>query len=264
MKGGLRVDSLQLSSSLPYSLTQQLTPPYPDISSQAGTALNRLGPTDSTAPTIDPLFNSLMGQQAVTSNILMTLLHLLTQLLGTGANSSQTGASSGQDASGVQGSTLAGKDSVQASGGAARTASPSTSATPGPGGFVNPIDGELSVSSEFGPRNSPTSGASEVHSGIDLPKPTGTPIRAVKGGTVNVSKADPSGYGEWIEIRHDDGTSTRYAHMSKRDVSQGAKVQQGQVIGQVGSTGNSTGPHLHFEYRNSQGQAVNPREILKL
>jgi len=261
------MDYLQLSPSLPSSLTQQLPTGYLNPSPAFGAALNRLNsPDPSTTKAADPMMNTLLAQQAATSNILMTLLQLLTQLLGTGTGASgQTAGTSSQDANSLQRltSSAKAKDFSQVSGGAQAT-TPSTSATKGPGGFVNPLDGKLSVSSEFGPRNSPTSGASEVHSGIDLPKPTGTPIRAVKGGTVNVSKADPSGYGEWVEIKHDDGTSTRYAHMSKRDVSQGAKVQQGQVIGQVGSTGNSTGPHLHFEYRNAQGQAVNPRGILKL
>lgn len=135
---------------------------------------------------------------------------------------------------------------------------------PGQGGFSNPLDGDLRVSSEFGPRRSPINGRADNHTGIDLPKPTGTPIRAVKAGVVTVSRDERGGSGKWVEIRHDDGSRTRYAHMSARGVAQGQRVEQGQVIGKVGSTGASTGPHLHFEYENAQGRTVNPRQILNL
>jgi murein DD-endopeptidase MepM/ murein hydrolase activator NlpD len=76
---------------------------------------------------------------------------------------------------------------------------------------------------------------------------------------VTVNASDPSGYGNWIEIKHKNGKSTRYGHMKdKSPLAVGVEVKQGQVIGAVGSTGSSTGPHLHFEVRDTQGQAEDP------
>lgn len=107
------------------------------------------------------------------------------------------------------------------------------------------------------------------HTGVDFACSSGTPVMAAKGGTVVISTAlrNSSGnyrsYGEYIVISHGDGTSTLYAHMlpGSRTVSEGTSVSQGQVIGQVGSTGNSTGPHLHFEVRVN-GRCVNPTTYL--
>lgn len=107
------------------------------------------------------------------------------------------------------------------------------------------------------------------HTGVDFACGSGTSVMASKGGTVVISTAlrSSSGnyrsYGEYIVISHGDGTSTLYAHMlpGSRTVSEGTKVSQGQVIGQVGSTGNSTGPHLHFEVRVN-GRCVNPTAYL--
>jgi murein DD-endopeptidase MepM/ murein hydrolase activator NlpD len=130
------------------------------------------------------------------------------------------------------------------------------------GGFVSPVD-NYRVSSRFGPRRAPTAGASTNHKGIDLAAPLNTPIRAAKGGTVTISKDQPTGYGKWIEIRHDDGTKTRYGHLNARDVQVGAKVQAGQVIGKMGSTGTSTGSHLHFEVLNANGVQINPESVMK-
>lgn len=218
---------------------------------------------------------SLLQQQLQVSLFLLGMLRLLSELLQSqGGGSSGGGQALAGNAGGAGGAggAVSGPGPVGGGGGGGTSGSSAVSSMPqvntpptqGAGGFTNPIDGKLTVSSEFGPRSSPTTGAPDNHSGIDIPKPTGTPIRAAKGGVVSVSRSDSGGYGNWVEIKHDDGTSTRYAHMSERGVSQGARVEQGQVIGKVGSTGNSTGPHLHFEYRDSQGRAQNPRAILNL
>lgn len=131
------------------------------------------------------------------------------------------------------------------------------------GGFVSPVD-KYSISSRFGPRKAPTAGASTNHRGIDLAAPLNTPIRAAKGGRVTVSKDEATGYGKWIEIQHPDGTKTRYAHLNTRDVQVGAQVQAGQQIGKMGSTGTSTGSHLHFEVLDKSGKQVNPEHVMKL
>lgn len=107
----------------------------------------------------------------------------------------------------------------------------------------------VKVNSFYGPRKDPISGKRANHSGTDIGgAPTGTQIYAAKGGVV-LTSAHHSSYGNYVVISHGDGLSTLYAHMSKRAVKVGDVVSQGQVIGYVGSTGRSTGPHLHFEVR---------------
>jgi murein DD-endopeptidase MepM/ murein hydrolase activator NlpD len=101
--------------------------------------------------------------------------------------------------------------------------------------------------------------SSGKHSGIDFPANTGTAVRSVGPGTV-VTVGWGGAYGNQIVIRHADGKYTQYAHLSATNVSSGQKVDGGQRIGAVGSTGNSTGPHLHFEARNGAyyGSDINP------
>ncbi len=124
------------------------------------------------------------------------------------------------------------------------------------GQTVSPL-GSYRVSSEFGPR--PSMG--DNHKGIDLAAPSGTPIKAVADGTITRVANDPKGYGNWVEVKHSDGSVTRYAHMSAfGNVKVGQQVGAGSVLGAVGSTGRSTGPHLHFEWRDANGNAVNPRQ----
>lgn len=116
-----------------------------------------------------------------------------------------------------------------------------------------PVQG--TVSSEFGLRSG------RMHEGIDIAAPHGTPVRAVAAGTV--SYADWAGsYGLLVKIDHGGGIETRYAHNSRLAVKPGDKVKAGQIIAQVGSTGRSTGPHLHFEVRVN-GEAVDPRQWLR-
>lgn len=131
------------------------------------------------------------------------------------------------------------------------------------GKYIQPLD-KYVVFSEYGYSD----GRNDFHYGIDLAAPAGTPIKASREGKVVMSAlgALDASYGECIVISHNDGLHTLYGHMSKRDVSMGDKVKQGQVIGKVGSTGNSTGPHLHFEFRTGGlgGETQNPRKYVKL
>jgi murein DD-endopeptidase MepM/ murein hydrolase activator NlpD len=99
-----------------------------------------------------------------------------------------------------------------------------------------------------------------MHQGIDQGASTGTPIGASKAGTV-IYAGWQGGYGNLVLIDHHDGVVTAYAHQSRMAVSRGQSVSQGATIGYVGNTGNSTGPHLHFETRVN-GSAVNPRQYL--
>jgi murein DD-endopeptidase MepM/ murein hydrolase activator NlpD len=104
------------------------------------------------------------------------------------------------------------------------------------------------VSSGFGMRNHPIAGDWRQHKGVDYAAPTGTPVRTVGDGVVEFAGVQ-RGYGNVIEVKHSGGKSTLFAHLSRIDVKQGQRVEQGQLIGAVGSTGWSTGPHLHFEFR---------------
>jgi len=101
----------------------------------------------------------------------------------------------------------------------------------------------------------------KLHAGIDIANSTGTPIKAAKSGTVIVAGYDGGGYGNWIIMDHGGGFSTVYGHMSRLRVSEGQSVKQGDRIGDMGSTGHSTGPHLHFETRVG-GTAKNPTGYL--
>jgi len=112
------------------------------------------------------------------------------------------------------------------------------------------------ISSPFGYRIHPITGEPNYHTGIDLPAPRGTPIRAVKSGIVSISDYNGS-YGNYVVIEHANGYSSLYGHMSSRAVSENETVKQGQVIGYVGSTGSSTGNHLHLEIRKN-GTRINP------
>lgn len=118
------------------------------------------------------------------------------------------------------------------------------------------------ISSAFGRRSDPITGRIAMHTGIDFSAPRGTPIYAVGAGVVTFSGRNGA-YGNMIEISHGDGYKTRYAHAHELKVEKGALVSKGQEIATVGSTGRSTGPHLHLEvYRN--GMAVNPGRYIAL
>lgn len=112
------------------------------------------------------------------------------------------------------------------------------------------------ISSGFGGRKHPISGNWKTHKGIDLAASTGTPVESVGDGTV-ISAGRNGGYGNYILIRHTQGYETAYAHLSKINVKKGQRVTQGQLIGAVGTTGNSTGPHLHYEMHKN-GKVIDP------
>lgn len=118
------------------------------------------------------------------------------------------------------------------------------------------------MSSGFGYRSDPFSGGAAMHNGLDFKGPVGTPILAAAPGRV-ASVGTQGGYGRTIEIDHGQGIMTRYAHLSGFDVRVGQTVAAGDKIGRMGSTGRSTGSHLHFEVRIN-GTAVNPRRFLEV
>ncbi|HLV06706.1 MAG TPA: M23 family metallopeptidase [Croceibacterium sp.] len=122
-----------------------------------------------------------------------------------------------------------------------------------------PLD-NATLTSSYGMRTHPVLGGRRNHNGIDLAQPTGTPVYATADGIV--SKAERFGsYGNYIQIEHGGELQTRYAHLSGYAISAGEQVRKGQLIGFVGSTGRSTGPHLHYEVRVA-GEAVDPRPYL--
>ena len=127
---------------------------------------------------------------------------------------------------------------------------------PSESGFLWPLPGRYNLSSLFGSRKHPITGKANNHTGIDIPASSGTSILAAKSGVVTTSTYNNS-YGNYVVVSHSDGTSTLYAHMVRRNCSKGDIVSQGQVIGYVGTTGSSTGNHLHFEVRVN-GSRVDP------
>ncbi len=130
----------------------------------------------------------------------------------------------------------------------------------GNGMFTHPCPGYSRISSEFGWREAPIAGAGNNHKGMDLAAPAGTPIYAAAAGTVTTARYSNSA-GNWVVINHGNGLQTYYMHASALYVSEGQSVSKGQNIAAVGSTGQSTGPHLHFQVMQN-GTPVNPRNYL--
>lgn len=126
--------------------------------------------------------------------------------------------------------------------------------------IANPAPGKQ-VSSGYGVRRDPLLGTPALHAGMDFRAESGSAIRASGGGTV-VAAGWNGGYGQMVEIDHGQGLRTRYAHLSAIAVNRGDIVPAGDIIGKVGSTGRSTGPHLHYEVRRN-GQALNPLVFIK-
>ena len=125
----------------------------------------------------------------------------------------------------------------------------------GTGAMIWPVNGV--ITSPYGYRTHPIFGTTIYHSGIDIGVDYGTPVQAADGGTV-VEAGWVSGYGYAVVIDHGNGLSTLYGHNQELAVSAGQSVSQGQVIAYAGSTGNSTGPHVHFEVR-ANGDPVDPQ-----
>ena len=134
----------------------------------------------------------------------------------------------------------------------------------GSGDFGMPIEkGKYTITSHVGKRPAPTAGASTNHPGVDMACPTGTPVYASLSGTVTVArKVDKGGYGLYVQISSGD-YEIIYAHLSKVLVNDGDVITRGQNIGLVGSTGTSTGPHLHFEVHKN-GKVIDPEEFMDL
>jgi len=128
--------------------------------------------------------------------------------------------------------------------------------------IATPIESGFRLSSGFGIRNDPFSGAFAMHEGLDFAAEVGTKVLAAGPGLVVRSGWDP-GYGNIIEIKHAEKFVTRYAHLNKRHVENNTIVDSGTLIGDVGSTGRSTGPHLHYEVFH-KGKVVNPSQVMLL
>jgi murein DD-endopeptidase MepM/ murein hydrolase activator NlpD len=124
-----------------------------------------------------------------------------------------------------------------------------------------PVDGEVDMSSPFGVRTDPFNGRAAMHTGIDLRGNMGEPVHVTANGKVTKAGWD-GGYGRMVEVDHGNGLSTRYGHLSAIEVKVGQQVKIGQVIGKIGSTGRSTGPHLHYETRINN-DPVNPQKFLR-
>ncbi|RZN26364.1 M23 family metallopeptidase [Bradyrhizobium sp. Leo121] len=127
--------------------------------------------------------------------------------------------------------------------------------------YRKPVIGEVEFTSGFGVRTDPFLGRPAMHTGLDFRAAMGDPVRATANGKV-VSSGWAGGYGRMVEVDHGNGLSTRYGHLSEINVKVGETVKIGQVIGAVGSTGRSTGPHLHYETR-IDGDAVDPQKFLR-
>ena len=155
-----------------------------------------------------------------------------------------------------------GSSASGSSGSSSSSGSQSSQTTASASGFFWPIASSHRVTSPFGWRTHPITGRRNLHGGIDIAAPNGTPIMASKAGVVVISQYGSS-YGNYVVISHPDGTRTLYAHMSQRNVSAGDTVRQGQTVGLVGSTGSSTGNHLHFETwtGSSSSSRVNPMQF---
>lgn len=124
---------------------------------------------------------------------------------------------------------------------------------------INPVE-IMKFSSGYGYRSAPTRGASRNHKGIDIPGPVGTPIYATADGMIGRAQW-VSGYGKYVEINHGNAVQTRYGHLSAMNVTPGQRIRKGDILGYMGSTGRSTGSHLHYEVRIA-GEAINPVAFL--
>jgi murein DD-endopeptidase MepM/ murein hydrolase activator NlpD len=127
--------------------------------------------------------------------------------------------------------------------------------------IARPMPQEFETTSSFGVRSDPFTRSAAMHTGIDFRAPPGAPVRATAPGKV-VEANHVGGYGNMVEIDHGNGLTTRYAHLSVIDVDVGESVAKGGIVGRVGSTGRSTGPHLHYETR-IDGDAADPMRFLR-
>jgi len=127
--------------------------------------------------------------------------------------------------------------------------------------FGAPMGQMPAPSSHFGPRVAPTRGASTNHNGVDYPAPIGTPVYASADGKVEAAKTGNTGYGNMVMLNHGGRVTTGYAHLDRFVVSAGEEVKKGQIIGYVGNSGTSTGPHLHYMMTNERGEKIDPSAV---
>jgi murein DD-endopeptidase MepM/ murein hydrolase activator NlpD len=125
--------------------------------------------------------------------------------------------------------------------------------------LANPAPGH-SVTSPFGVRTDPILGTAALHSGMDFRAPIGMAAKVTAAGVVTKAGWN-GGYGRMVEVDHGNGFATRYGHLSEIDVAVGQKLAAGDVVGKTGSSGRSTGPHLHYEVRHN-GEAIDPLRFL--
>lgn len=128
--------------------------------------------------------------------------------------------------------------------------------------FFPVLGNDWRISSGFGGRSSPGGIGSTNHQGVDIAARTGTGVVAPIGGTVAYS-GWARGYGNFVTVRGDDGNLYQFGHLNSRAVQSGQRVGGGSILGTVGSTGNSTGPHLHFGIKDAKGRVINPSSILE-
>ncbi|WP_396593867.1 M23 family metallopeptidase [Brevundimonas sp. R86498] len=126
--------------------------------------------------------------------------------------------------------------------------------------FEEPVRG-FAINSRFGMRRLGGERGARMHKGVDIAAPQGTAVYAAAEGRIVRIGRQPDGYGNFVEMRHPNGMTTLYAHLSRIDVASGDRLAGGQRVGLVGSTGYSTGPHLHFEVRRG-GDQVNPARVV--
>lgn len=127
-------------------------------------------------------------------------------------------------------------------------------------GFIMPVAGD--VGSGFGPRKAPLPGASTFHTGVDIKAPAGSPVKATAAGEV-IEVGSNAKSGNFVRIKHADGRISSYSHLASYGVEQGDQLAGGSVLGKVGSTGNSTGPHLHFSLTDVDGETkIDPRTVM--
>lgn len=128
--------------------------------------------------------------------------------------------------------------------------------------YIFPVLGDSRISSRIGARSSPGGIGSTNHAGLDIAAPRGTGVVSPVAGTV-IFSGPRGGFGNFVEIAGSDGLTHRFAHLNTRNVIQGQSVQAGGAIGTVGSTGNSTGNHLHYEIRDAANKIINPEKLLE-
>lgn len=166
----------------------------------------------------------------------------------------------------VQGGGIGLATLIDGSKGASATPAPTPAAPPVSLAAANALAEQVvagaHASSRFGARRDPFTAEQRLHKGLDVAAPEGAPIRALDDGVV-VAAGERGGFGLCVEILHGDGRTTLYAHARKLNVSEGQRISSGEQIGEVGSTGRSTGPHVHLEVRE-RGVAVDPVGALKI